>query len=264
MNKYLNIDYFKLKKYLINELKKEVNFRGFNKIVIALSGGLDSSLALTIAVESLGNENVYAFFMPYKSSSPTSKQHAQLIAEKNNVKFEIINISDIVDNYFKNEKNVSKLRIGNFCARTRMAIIFDKAKKHDALVLGTSNKSEITLGYATMFGDNAYSINPIGNIYKTQIFELAKYFNIPEEIINKAPSADLWEGQTDEDEIKMTYSDVDRIAYMYFDKKMSIKEIVNEGIEESKINRLLELYHKNAYKRKLPFIISIRNFSKGE
>ncbi len=246
---------------LCKELKKEFSKRGFKKSVIGISGGIDSSVVLALLVKTFPLENIKPIFMPYKTTLEISHRDVKLLTSKFNLNYEIIPITERIDSYFSNVKNDNKLklRIGNKCARERMSILFDKALENDALVIGTSNRSEIIMGYGTLFGDLASSLNPIGSFYKTQIFQIAKFLKIPESIIEKIPSADLWEGQTDEGEMGIDYETIDVISYLYFDKKMKKEDIAKKyNIKPESIQKVISAYKKSSFKRKLPKILKIK------
>ncbi|MEJ5307003.1 MAG: NAD+ synthase [candidate division WOR-3 bacterium] len=247
---------------IVKGLRKEFKKRNFENSVIGLSGGIDSSVVLAILVETFDRKNIKPIFMPYRTTSKTSYEDVEILTKKFGIKYETVDITPQIDAYFNSEKEkpddyMLKLRIGNKCARERMSVLFDRALKYKALVIGTSNRSEIIMGYGTIFGDLACSINPIGKLFKTQIFEFAKFLNIPERIILKKPSADLWVGQTDEGEMGIDYKTVDIISYLYFDKKYTLKKIEKLGIEKEKILKVLSSFEKNRFKRELPKILKI-------
>ncbi|MEO0289170.1 MAG: NAD+ synthase [candidate division WOR-3 bacterium] len=247
---------------LVKGLKKEFKKRNFENSVIGLSGGLDSSVVLSILVKTLDRKNIKPFFMPYRTTSKTSYEDVEILTKKFDIEYETVDITPQIDAYFKDEKermddHLLKLRVGNKCARERMSILFDKSLKYKALVIGTSNRSEIIMGYGTIFGDLACSINPIGKLFKTQIFEFAKFLEIPERIILKKPSADLWVGQTDEGEMGIDYRTIDIVSYLYFDKKFTVEKIEDFGIEKEKILKVISSFEKNRFKRELPKILKI-------
>jgi len=245
---------------LVRNLKKEFKKRNFENCVIGLSGGLDSSTVLAILLKTFDKNCIKPVFMPYRTTSKISYEDVDLLTKKFGINYETFEITRQIDIYFKNQtddEKLLKLRIGNKCARERMSILFDRALKYRALVIGTSNRSEIIMGYGTIFGDLACSINPIGKLFKTQIFEFAKFLDIPEKIIRKKPSADLWEGQTDEGEMGIDYKTIDIISYLLFDKKYSIPRIEKFGIEKDKILKVISRYESNRFKRELPKILNI-------
>lgn len=246
-----------LRMHLVNAIKEQFRQRGFIRAVVGLSGGLDSSVVLMLATEALGPDNVHAFFMPYKTSSGRSAEDAKAMAELANVHFETINITEQIDAYFRQAGDMEKLRIGNKCARERMSILYDQSSKLGALVLGTGNRSEIIMGYSTVFGDTACAVNPLGNLYKTIVRKLAAELSVPEQIISKPPSADLWEGQTDEKEMNVLYKDIDAVSYMFFDCGMTLEEIEEQGFSEEMVNRIIARYRATRYKYEMPYIIPL-------
>ena len=244
-----------LEKYLVNFLKEETFKTGLKGAVLGVSGGIDSAVVAVLAKKAF-KENLKAILLPSQFSSDNSIKDALELCEKFNISHEIIEIKDIINGY-KENKNSTKLRIGNFSARIRMAILFDQSAKYNSLVLGTSNKSELLLGYGTWYGDLASAINPIGDIYKSEIFEFAKYLGVPEAIIKKPPSADLWEGQSDEKELGYTYKEIDRVFYELVEKRLSPKEVINKGFDKELVLKLDNMIYKNQFKRKMPIIAKI-------
>lgn len=253
---FKSMDIEKLKNHLTLSIREHFSSRKFMRAIVGLSGGLDSSVVLSLASEALGNDNIYAFFMPYAATSSRSSDDAAAMAEITGVHYAVIPITEQIDAYFRNEGN-DKVRIGNKCARERMAILYDQSQKLGALVIGTGNKSEMIMGYSTVFGDTACAVNPLGHLYKTAVRNLARALKVPEQIINKPPSADLWEGQTDEKEMNLTYDEIDAIAYLYFDKGLSVEEIEQEGFSRTVIERILSRYRATRYKYELPLIIPL-------
>lgn len=243
----------KLTDFLINEITKT----GFNKGVIGLSGGVDSSVVTYLTADALGKENVLSVIMPYKTSSPESLADAKLVASEAGVKSEIIDLTPIADKYIKKRQEINKIRRGNILARLRMIILYDISARERALVIGTSNKTEILLGYGTIYGDTACAINPLGDLYKTQVLRLAKYLGVPREIINKKPTADLWQGQTDEDELGFLYRDVDRLLYYMIDEKRNESALIKLGFRKDFIDNVKQLIKLNRFKRRLPKIAKL-------
>ena len=224
-------------------------------VVVGLSGGIDSALSAALAVGALGAERVHAFFMPYASSSPQSREDAEAVAESLGMGLETIDITAMIDAYFDAvDAEADALRRGNKMARERMSILFDQSKKHGSLVLGTSNKTEILLGYSTLFGDNASSINPLGDLYKCQVVQIARHLELPDQVIDKPPSADLWPGQTDEDELGLDYATADEVLYLLFDVGLSPEEIVQRGWDADAVERIVQLERTNRYKRRLMLV----------
>ena len=243
---------------LVKFLRENFKKAGFSKAVLGLSGGIDSALVAYLLRDALGKENVLAIMMPYKSSNPDSLNHAKLVIEDLKINSKTIEITDMIDAYFKNEKEASSLRMGNKMARERMSILFDYSSKENALVVGTSNKTEIYLGYSTQFGDSACALNPIGDLYKTNIWDLSRYLKIPNELIEKKPSADLWEGQTDEQEMGLTYKEADQVLYRMLEENKTVEEILNEGFDKSLVENIVRRMNRSEYKRRMPLIAKIK------
>lgn len=244
-------------------IKSEITRIGMSRAVIGLSGGIDSALSLALAVEALGKDNVLAVRMPYKASSKDSLEHAQLLIDQLGVPSKTIEITDMVEPLFKLEPDVSKLRKGNIMARERMIVIYDQSEVFKGLVIGTSNKTEILLGYSTLFGDSANALNPIGDLYKTQVRQLSRAMNIPAPIIDKPPSADLWEDQTDEGELGFTYADVDKLLYLLVDQRYSPQEAVEAGFDKKFVEAVTTRIRRNQFKRMQPPIAKISNRTIG-
>ena len=250
------IDWKNIKLDLIKFLKDEVEKTGLKKVTMGLSGGLDSAVVAILCKEAFG-ENLNCVLMPSQFSSQSSTDHAIEVCEKFNIKYEIISIEPMVSGFIKN-MDEDRLRIGNFSARMRMSVLYDVSSREKSIVVGTSNKSEILLGYGTIFGDIACAINPIGQIYKSDEFEFARLLGVPESILNKAPSADLWEGQSDEEELGHSYKEMDDLLKAMIDEKKSKEELINLGFEEEFINKIDYRVKSNAFKGKLPVIANIR------
>ena len=237
---------------LVDFIRETMEKKGFEKVVLGLSGGADSTLGAFLAVEALGPENVTGIRMPYKSSSPESLEHAALAADKLKIDTMTIEITPMVDAYFVRFPDANQVRRGNKMARERMSILYDQAHKSNALVLGTSNKTEVMLGYGTIFGDAASAFNPLGAIYKTEVWMMGELLGIPEVIVEKEPSADLWKGQTDEDELGIDYLTADRILYNMIENGSADKDIEALGIPAEKIVAVHELIDASGFKRRLP------------
>ncbi|MBM3179050.1 MAG: NAD+ synthase [Chloroflexi bacterium] len=244
-------------------IKSEVTRVGLSHAVVGLSGGLDSALSCVLAAEALGAENVLAVRMPYKASSKDSLDHAQLLIDQLGVQSKTIEITDMVDPLFKLDPQISKIRIGNIMARERMIVLYDQSEVFKGLVIGTSNKTEILLGYSTIYGDSASAINPIGDLYKTQVRQLARAMNIPAPIIDKTPTADLWEGQTDEGELGFTYEEADKLLYLIVDQRYSPQEAIEAGFNEKFVNTVTARIRRYQFKRMQPPIAKISNRTIG-
>ncbi|MEJ6470608.1 NAD+ synthase [Fusobacterium nucleatum] len=257
MNK-LNLNLKEVHNELVEFLRENFKKAGFSKAVLGLSGGIDSALVAYLLRDALGKENVLAIMMPYKSSNPDSLNHAKLVIEDLKINSKTIEITDMIDAYFKNEKEATSLRMGNKMARERMSILFDYSSKENALVVGTSNKTEIYLGYSTQFGDSACALNPIGDLYKTNIWDLSRYLKIPNELIEKKPSADLWEGQTDEQEMGLTYKEADQVLYRMLEENKTVEEVLGEGFNKDLVDNIVRRMNRSEYKRRMPLIAKIK------
>lgn len=244
-------------------IKSEITRVGMSRAIINLSGGLDSALSCVLAVEALGAENVVALRLPYRASSPDSLEHAQLLIDQLGIQSKTIEITDMVEPLFKLDSEMSKVRKGNVMARERMIVLYDQSEAFKALPVGTSNKTEILLGYSTIYGDAACAINPIGDLYKTQVRQLSRAMNIPAPIIDKPPSADLWEDQTDEKELGFTYEEVDKLLYLLVDQRYSPQEAVEAGFDEAFVNTVTARIRRNQFKRMLPPIAKVSNRTVG-
>lgn len=250
-------------KILTGFIKSEVTRAGFTRAVVNLSGGLDSALSCVLAVEALGAENVLALRLPYRSSSPDSLEHAQLMIDQFKVRSDTIDITDMVEPLIQRDPNIPNTRKGNIMARTRMIVLYDQSEVFKGLPIGTSNKTEILLGYSTLWGDMASAINPIGDLYKTQARQLSRALNIPAPIIDKAPSADLWAGQTDENELGFTYEEVDKLLYLLIDQRYSPQECVEAGFTQKFVETVAARVRRFQFKRMMPPIAKLSNRTIG-
>jgi NAD+ synthase len=248
---------------LTNFIKSEVSRVGFTRAVINLSGGLDSALSCALAAEALGSENVLALRLPYRTSSADSLEHAQLMIDQYHIPSLTIEITDMVEPLFARDPDISKQRKGNIMARQRMIALYDQSEVFKGLPVGTSNKTEILLGYTTMWGDMASALNPIGDLYKTQVRQLSRAMNIPAPIIDKPPSADLWLGQTDEGELGFTYEEVDKLLYLLVDQRYSAQECVEEGFDQNFVNAVTARVRRNQFKRMMPPVAKLSNRTVG-
>jgi NAD+ synthase len=244
---------------LTHFLKEELHKFGIQKAVLGLSGGIDSAVVAALCARALGPEQVLAIKMPYRSSSKESVEHADLLVKLLKIRTTEISITEQVEAYFAKRPNLTALQKGNKMARERMSILYDFSVSESALVIGTSNKTELLLGYGTQFGDMASAINPIGDLYKTQIFALAKYLKIPDALIQKAPSADLWEGQTDEKELGHSYEELDQFLYYLVDERFSDESLIQKGFQKDFIEKIKNRVARNQYKRRPPVIAKLSN-----
>lgn len=248
----LNIEPPKVSSVIKKFIEKRVNGSGLNGGIIGLSGGLDSTVTLFLTVAAIGKSNVLGVSLPYQESAQRSIDDAQLAAESVGVELETIDISPISDAYLRKQSNVDKLRKGNFLARIRMSILYDLSAKYSKMVIGTGNKSEKLLGYMTLWGDMACGIAPLGDLYKTQEYKLARYLETPPKIINKEPSADLWPGQTDEKELGFDYETADQVLYYLIEEGLQVGKIVRRGFDKEIVEKIKTLYENTDFKRRLP------------
>ena len=259
----LSIDTELTRKILTGFIQTEITRAGFSKAVVGLSGGIDSSLSCYLAAEALGAENVLAIRMPYESSSPGSLDHAQLVIDELGVQSKTVPITEMVQPLFERFPDAGQIRRGNVMARARMIILYDQSEALDGLVVGTGNKTEILLGYTTLFGDSACALNPLGDLYKTQVRQLSRALGLPELIIDKPPSADLWVGQTDEDELGFTYAEVDHLLYLLVDERYSPEDCIEAGFAEPFVKAVINLIRVNHFKRVMPPIAKLSNRTVG-
>ncbi|RME19488.1 MAG: NAD+ synthase [Candidatus Zixiibacteriota bacterium] len=226
---------------------------GLSGYVVGLSGGIDSAVSAALAVKAVGAEKVLGLLMPYRTSSPESVRDALEVVKTLGIEHRQIDISPMIDAYFPSIDDSLRIRAGNKMARERMSILFDVAHETSRLVLGTGNRTEICLGYTTWYGDAACSVNPIGELYKTEVRAVARELGIPEVVITKPPTADLWAGQTDEGEIGVTYEQIDKLLRRLVDDGVtSMKTLETEGFSTADISRVVSLMNRNAFKRRLP------------
>ena len=246
-----------VRKMLVQFIRDQVSHACFSKGVIGVSGGVDSALVAYLATEALGRENVLASFMPYLTSSPGSITDAKTVVELLGIRSETVEITPMVDAYFSESGEITNVRKGNVMARARMIVLYDLSARENALVIGTSNKTEILLGYGTQFGDTACAINPIGDLYKTQIWQLAEAVGVPGQIVEKKPTADLWVGQTDEEELGFAYKLVDRLLYYMIDERRTDAELLKLGFEKYFVQKIRLMMRRNQFKRRPPVIAKV-------
>ncbi len=251
------------RKILVSFIRDEITRAGLSRAVVGLSGGIDSALSCMLAAEALGPQNVLALRLPYKTSSPDSMAHAELVIDQTGVQSETVAITDMVDPILTTIPPGEAKRRGNVMARARMIVWYDRSVAFNGLVVGTSNKTEILLGYSTLFGDSASALNPLGDLYKTQVRQLAAAVGVPRLIIDKAPSADLWEGQTDEGELGFTYARVDQLLYFLVDQRYNRDEAIAAGFEAPFVDRVLTTVRRNQFKRMPPIIAKLSNRTVG-
>lgn len=251
------------KKILTGFIRSETTRAGFDRAVVGLSGGVDSALTCTLAAEALGPENVLAVRMPYATSSAESLEHADLVIEMTGVQHKTLPITDVADVLLDSVPEDQQVRRGNIMARMRMIVLFDQSAEFRGLVIGTGNKTEILLGYTTQFGDAAAAISPMGDLYKTQVRQLAAEMGVPDVIIEKPPSADLWIGQTDEGELGFTYEEVDRLLYLLVDRRHSPDDCVEAGFDREFVEAVVERVRQTQFKRVMPPIAKLSNRTIG-
>ncbi|MDX1600559.1 MAG: NAD+ synthase, partial [Anaerolineales bacterium] len=249
---------------LTDFIRQELGRHGFEKAVVGVSGGVDSSLACYLSAAALGPENVLAVRMPYKSSSDESMEHAGLIIDDLGVQQLDVEITDMVDPLFARFDEMDRVRRGNVMARARMIVLYDQSVDFGGLVVGTGNKTEILLGYTTLYGDSACALNPNGDLYKTQIRQLARAIGVPEAIVEKPPSADLWVGQTDEGELGFTYEEVDRLLYLWVDERYTREGCVHAGFDETFVDEVIRMVRRNQFKRVQPPIAKVSARTVGQ
>jgi NAD+ synthase len=253
-----------LHRLLIGFLRDEVQKTGARRVVLGISGGVDSSLVAMLAAEALGPENVLGIRMPYRLSSRESLEHADQVVAASRIESMRVDITPQIDAYFERFPDADTARRGNKMARERMTILYDHSARIGGLVLGTSNKTELLLGYGTIHGDLASAVNPLGDLYKAQVWNLAEHVGVPRPIIEKPPSADLSPGQTDEGDLGFSYKEVDRLLYAMVDLRYERDELVAAGFAPGFIDRVASRVQRSQFKRRLPVIakVSVRTIDR--
>lgn len=238
-------------------IRDRVTGAGFSHAVLGVSGGVDSALSTYLAARALGPENVLVLRMPYETSTGDTMEDAQAVINDTGVRSKTFSITEGVDGILEDLPEAGKVRRGNVMARVRMIYLYDQAKDFGGLVVGTGNKTEVLLGYSTLHGDGAFDLNPLGDLYKTQVWNLARHLDVPEQIISKPPSAGLWAGQTDEEELGFSYQDVDQVLYMLVEKGESVEACVEEGFSREFVSEVIERVKRFRFKSQLPPVGSI-------
>ena len=253
----LRIDEDLVRRMLVSFLRDETGKVGMKRVVLGLSGGVDSAVVAALAAEAFGPAQVTALFTPYRTSSQGSADDAAAVASRFGLSLEVVPITAQIDAYFAASREAAdRVRVGNKMARERKSIEYDRSWP-DALVLGTSNKTELLLGYGTQFGDLASALNPIGDLYKTQVRELALHLGVPPGVVHKAPTADLWAGQTDEGELGFTYAEADLILYHLVDRRLRPRDLIASGFHERLVEDIRERIRRSHFKRVMPLIAKV-------
>jgi len=263
----LSIDTTVARRVIGEFIRGQLRQAGFERAVLGLSGGIDSGLVAYLVAEAIGAERLLCVLMPYRTSSPASRADAEEVVRRLGCSSEVVDISPMVDGFYGADGSpgaagaesleANSLRRGNFAARMRMAVLYDRSVTWGGLVVGTGNKTEALIGYTTIFGDAASAFNPIGDLYKSQVRQLAAALGVPDEIIRKAPSADLWPGQTDEQEAGFSYPALDRLLFWRIDKRRSIDEMVSMGFDRETVERVDRMVAGSEFKRQVPPIAKL-------
>jgi NAD+ synthase len=253
----LAIDTDVARRVITDFVRAQLRQAGFERAVLGLSGGIDSALVAYLVVEAIGAERLLAVLMPYRTSSAASRGDAESVVAALGCASELVDISPMVDGYFATAPDASPLRRGNFMARQRMAVLYDRSVTWGGLVVGTGNKTEALIGYTTLFGDSACAFNPIGDLYKSQVRQVAAAIGVPDAIIRKAPSADLWPGQTDEAEAGFSYPVLDRLLFWMIDRRRTDAELADLGFDPALIARVGGMVAGSEFKRQVPPIAKV-------
>jgi NAD+ synthase len=249
---FSDFDHLTTRKRIVDFIGDQLAAAGFERAILGLSGGLDSALVAYLALEALGAHRLTCVAMPYRTSAPDSLGHARLLAAATGIELLEVDISPMVDIFFENRPDADIIRRGNRMARERMCILYDISAAMGGLVLGTGNKSELYLGYGTLYGDLACAIEPLGDIYKSEVRLLAREMGVPREIIDKPPSADLWVGQSDEQELGFSYEEVDPVLELLVDRGLEIQAIIGRGFDPPLVEEVAAIVARTEFKRKMP------------
>jgi len=242
---------------VVRFLRTEAGKFGFARALVGLSGGVDSSVSAALAARAFGSREVLGVMMPYRTSDPASERDAREVAEQLEIATRRVEITAMADGYLAPSGIEDRVRRGNVMARSRMIVLYDLSVEWNGLVIGTSNKTELLLGYSTQFGDNACALNPLGDLYKHQVYQLARHLGLPRSVIEKAPSADLFAGQTDEADLGFTYAQADRALYFLVDQRRRPEDLVADGFDRALVDALLRRVVANQYKRLPPVIAKL-------
>jgi NAD+ synthase len=253
----LEIDTVVARRIIGEFIRGQLRQAGFERAVLGLSGGIDSALVAHLTAEAIGAERLLCVLMPYRTSSPESRADAETVVERLGCASDVVDISPMVDGFYEPDSDASSMRRGNFMARMRMAVLYDRSVVWGGLVVGTGNKTESLIGYTTVFGDSACAFNPIGDLYKSQVRQMSEAIGVPDAIIRKAPSADLWPGQTDETESGFSYPVLDRLLFWLIDKRRSIDEVVALGFDRELVQRVDRMVAGAEFKRQVPPIAKL-------
>jgi len=247
------------RRLIVDFVRAQLRQAGFERLVLGLSGGIDSALVAYLAAEAVGSERLLCVLMPYRTSSRESVTDAEAVVADLGCASELADISGIVDAWFERPENqdASPLRRGNLMARSRMMVLYDRSVTWRGLVIGTGNKTETLIGYTTIFGDSACAMAPIADLYKTQVRQLSVAMGVPDAIVRKAPSADLWPGQTDESEVGFSYATIDRILFRLVDRRRTIDEVVADGFDRAMVERVDRMVAGAEFKRQMPPIAKV-------
>ncbi|MCJ7612208.1 MAG: NAD+ synthase [Candidatus Aminicenantes bacterium] len=246
-----------VERILCGFIREELAKAGFSRGILGLSGGIDSAVCAALAARALGPENVLGLILPYRDTFPQDIADAQDLARLLGIRTRMINIAPMVDAYFAAEPTNERNLMGNKMARERMSILYDQSARDKALILGTSNKTELLIGYGTIHGDTACAVNPLGDLYKTQVRRMAAHLGIPAAIQSKVPTAGLWPGQTDEGEIGISYEELDAILFELVDRRLRAEDVIGLGHSREKVEGIMRLIRGSEFKRRMPPIAKL-------